>query len=118
MDLTIYDIVIASNGFTGFTITETGLTNITYTLTNKVHLSGQTAKEMKIILPSLEFMNMDTGNTTFVMSLTNFGSHIKASDVISNANNGMIAALNEQLDENDKLLQSLGLIASDFDKVV
>lgn len=42
----------------------------------------------------------------------------KASDVISNANNGMIAALNEQLDENDKLLQSLGLIASDFDKVV
>ena len=95
-DLTIYDIVIASNGFTGFTITETGLTNITYTLTNKVHLSGQTAKEMKIILPSLEFMNMDTGNTTFVMSLTDFGSHIKASDVISYT----VSAIVDELDPN------------------
>ena len=51
---------------------------------------------MKIILPSLEFMNMDTGNTTFVMSLTNFGSHIKASDVISYT----VSAIVDELDPN------------------
>jgi len=82
-DLTIYDIVIASNGYTGFTIDQTGVSWITYTLTNAAHLSGQTGKECKAVLPEIVFKDIfysgtTTGLTygTFDISLTTDTDHI------------------------------------------
>jgi len=63
-DLTIYDIVIASNGYTGFTISQTGVSWITYTLTNVAGLSGQTGKELKSVLPEIVFKNIFYSGTT------------------------------------------------------
>jgi len=104
--LTIYDVVIAANGLTGFTISDTGVTYITYTLTNSAGLSGQTSKELLAVLPEIQFNSIfysgsTTGLTdgTFDISLSTdcaYSGSVRPSDIIALT----VYAIVDELDPN------------------
>ena len=78
--LSIYDIIMANYGQTGFTFETVGITTgLTYTLTNNAGLTTVITKNMIVVLPEIIFKN--TGST-FDISLSSYPSeYIFATDI-------------------------------------
>jgi len=99
--LTIYDIVMANYGETGFTIDEVGTTTgITYTLTNNAGLTTTETKAMVVILPEITFYTVATGST-FDISLSAHGGVISNSDILLYSVSGVTDLLDSGISISD-----------------